>query len=106
MNFVSECSDLTPTPGFVVVTLTSNPVLAAGTRYWLGLSSAGSGDWAFNSDTSGVGVSGEFYYTMGRVTGEVLDVVQDDDPGLAAGVGSQEAEGPELGPKLRAWNSS
>jgi hypothetical protein len=42
--------------------LTVSPtILAANSRYWIGISSSGSVDWAFSSDTSGPGVSGEFF---------------------------------------------
>lgn len=46
----------------VDVTLASNPVLSAGTRYWIGLSSTDSTNlWSWTTDTSGVGVNGEFF---------------------------------------------
>jgi hypothetical protein len=54
-------SGLTTTPAAITVSLTSNPVLASGTRYWIGLSSVGSGIWQWSADTSGTGVSGEFF---------------------------------------------
>jgi hypothetical protein len=53
-------SSLSATPAVIVVSLISNPVLASGTRYWIGLSSNGSGVFQFSTDTSGTGVSGEF----------------------------------------------
>jgi hypothetical protein len=54
-------SGLATTPAAITVSLTSNPVLASGTRYWIGLSSVGSGIWQWSADTSGTGVSGEFF---------------------------------------------
>jgi hypothetical protein len=35
--------------------------LAASTRYWVELSTTGSVEWGFDSDASGIGVSGEFF---------------------------------------------
>ena len=54
-------SGLTSAPAVITLSLTSNPVLASGTRYWIGLSSVGSGIWQFSADTSGTGVSGQFF---------------------------------------------
>jgi hypothetical protein len=45
-------------PFFLTVSPTT---LAANSRYWIGISSSGSVDWAFSFDTSGPGVSGEFF---------------------------------------------
>jgi hypothetical protein len=43
------------------VSLLSNPLLAASTRYWIGLSDTGdSTGWSWTSDLSGTGVSGEY----------------------------------------------
>jgi len=50
----------TPTP--FGVSLTSNPLLAAGTRYWIGLtSSTTSAICSYSIDSSGAGVANEFY---------------------------------------------
>ena len=43
------------------LSLTSTPILAANTRYWIGLSSGNSqSEWFWSGDTSGVGVASEF----------------------------------------------
>jgi hypothetical protein len=42
------------------VSLLSNPVLAASTRYWIGLMDTDDVTWAWSLDISGPGVSGEF----------------------------------------------
>jgi len=43
------------------LSLFSMPLLAASTRYWIGLSDTGAVAWDFSGDTSGVGVSGEYF---------------------------------------------
>jgi hypothetical protein len=40
--------------------LTAQPPLTAGTRYWIGLSGATSADWGWSDDISGIGVGSEF----------------------------------------------
>lgn len=48
--------------GDVSLSLSSMPLLAASTRYWIGLSDTGSAaEWSYSGDTSGVGVSGEYF---------------------------------------------
>jgi hypothetical protein len=54
-------STLSTVPAVIAVSLTSNPVLASGTRYWIGLSSNGTGVFQYSTDTSGTGVSTEFF---------------------------------------------
>ena len=46
----------------ITVGLTSTPVLSAGTRYWIGLTTTNnsSGNWNFSHDDTGIGVSGEY----------------------------------------------
>ena len=60
-------SDLSSTPADISVSLTSNPVLAPGTRYWIQLFTDGSGIWQWSDDISGVGVSGEYFANMNGV---------------------------------------
>ena len=43
------------------IALTTNLLLAAGTRYWIGLSGITSTNWSFSDDLTGPGVSGEFF---------------------------------------------
>jgi len=43
------------------IALTANPLLAAGTRYWIGLSGITSTHWSFSDDLTGPGVTGEFF---------------------------------------------
>jgi hypothetical protein len=44
------------------LSLLSDPLLAAGTRYWIGLSDTGtSTEWSWSLDVSGTGVSGEYF---------------------------------------------
>jgi MYXO-CTERM domain-containing protein len=45
----------------IQVNLGSNPLLAASTRYWIGLESSGFAGWGYSSNTSGVGVASEYY---------------------------------------------
>ena len=47
--------------GDVSLSLSSMPLLAASTRYWIGLSDTGATVWVYSGDTSGVGVSGEYF---------------------------------------------
>lgn len=55
-------SILTGSPDLITVTLTANPELSAGTRYWIGLSSdATEAGWDWTFDTSGAGVDSEYY---------------------------------------------
>jgi len=55
-------STLTGSYNLVTVILTANPDLSAGTRYWIGLSSDATGArWDYTTDTSGIGVAGEYY---------------------------------------------
>ena len=49
------------------VSLLSNPVLAASTRYWIGLSDTDDVVWSWSSDTSGTGVAGEFFANQNGV---------------------------------------
>lgn len=53
--------------GIYSVSLTSNPVLSANTRYWIGLSETGAGTacWKWSQDTSGVGVANENFSSGG-----------------------------------------
>ena len=54
-------SDLT-TSGYTDVDLSFSDIpLAANTRYWIGLSSPGSGIWDAANDSSGTGIAGEFW---------------------------------------------
>jgi len=55
-------------PTDIIVSLASDPDLSSGTRYWIGLSSTGDGKWEFTSDTSGTGVSGQYYDDNGIVS--------------------------------------
>lgn len=52
------------TPTVYTFTLTTPYALSADTRYWIELSSSDSSNanWAYDSDDSGVGVAGEYYY--------------------------------------------
>jgi hypothetical protein len=44
------------------LSLVANPVLSAGTRYWIGLVGFGtSTTWNYTYDTSGIGVEGEYF---------------------------------------------
>jgi hypothetical protein len=43
------------------VNLTANPDLISNARYWIGLTSTGTAKWAYTGDTSGAGVSGQYY---------------------------------------------
>ena len=45
------------------LTLVSNPYLDSGTRYWIGLTGSGNttGIWSYTTDTSGIGVNGEYF---------------------------------------------
>jgi hypothetical protein len=58
-------SELGLSLGLFSVLLTANPVLSPGTRYWIGLvgDAADKAQWSWTTDTSGVGVAGQFYYT-------------------------------------------
>jgi hypothetical protein len=50
------------------LSLVSDPLLAASTRYWIGLSDTGqSTSWAWSLDVSGTGVSGEYFANQNRV---------------------------------------
>jgi hypothetical protein len=51
------------------VSLLDNPVLTAGTRYWIGLSDFADGAvyWSWSTDTSGPGVAGEYWAYGGGV---------------------------------------
>jgi hypothetical protein len=59
-------SSLTTTNAAFTVSLSETPVLAADTRYWIGLSAAefSSALWAFADDDSGTGVAGEFFSNL------------------------------------------
>jgi hypothetical protein len=55
-------SSLSGSGGLIDLSLVTNPVLAAGTRYWIGLVGFGtSANWYWTDDTSGIGVNGEFF---------------------------------------------
>lgn len=55
-------SSLISSVTLVDVALVSNPVVNAGTRYWIGLSTSDSSAlWSYTFDTSGVGVNGEWF---------------------------------------------
>ena len=55
-------------PTLIDVALGANPVLAAGTRYWIGLLGTGStASWNWTTDTSGIGVNGEYFSHGGLV---------------------------------------
>lgn len=43
------------------VSLAVDPILAANTRYWIGLSGTTTAEWAWSLDTSGPGVADEYY---------------------------------------------
>jgi hypothetical protein len=43
------------------VPLAVTPMLAADTRYWIGLSGTTSAEWYYSKDTSGVGIQGEYF---------------------------------------------
>ncbi len=58
-------STLSSTPTIYDVTLTANPLLAADTRYWIGLSGTTTAGWSWSFDTSGVGVASEFFANPG-----------------------------------------
>ena len=60
LGTISDAS-LTGALSVVNLPLSSNPSLSSGTRYWIGLSTAGSASWSYTMDTSGVGVNGEFF---------------------------------------------
>jgi hypothetical protein len=50
------------------LSLVTNPVLSAGTRYWIGLVGFGtSATWNWTLDTSGIGVEGEYFANQGGV---------------------------------------
>lgn len=58
LGTIADSAALNITP----VSLGSNPVLAANTRYWIvATQSSGSGSWHFSTDVSGTGVSTEFH---------------------------------------------
>ena len=57
-------SSLTAAVSLFDVALGANPTLSAGTRYWLGLSGTTTGNWAWTTDTSGIGVDGEYFSNM------------------------------------------
>ena len=61
-------SSLSTTPGLFPVTLSSNPTLSSNTRYWIGLSTSGTGKWEWSSNLSGTGVSGEYFYNYNLET--------------------------------------
>ncbi|MGO8701083.1 MAG: choice-of-anchor R domain-containing protein [Limisphaerales bacterium] len=51
------------------VSLLANPVVTAGTRYWIGLTTdAGDIIWSWSTDTSGPGVAGEYFAFDGGST--------------------------------------
>ncbi len=54
-------SSLTGSNSLIGVGLTANPILSAGTTYWIGLTGTTSANWSWTTDTSGVGVSGELF---------------------------------------------
>jgi len=61
---LATISDATIGPGIndYTITLLTDPVLAANTRYWIGLSDTGdSTGWSDSLDLSGPGVSGEYF---------------------------------------------
>jgi len=62
-------NDTTIGAGFndYTVSLLSNPVLATSTRYWIGLVDTDDVTWAWSLDTSGPGVSGEFFANQNGV---------------------------------------
>ncbi|MGD0060576.1 MAG: VPDSG-CTERM sorting domain-containing protein [Verrucomicrobiia bacterium] len=50
------------------VSLLTDPVLAASTRYWIGLSDTGTTtEWSYSSDLSGTGVSGQYFANVNGV---------------------------------------
>jgi hypothetical protein len=56
------------------LSLATNPVLAAGTRYWIGLVGFGtSATWNWTLDTSGIGVAGEYFANQDGVFQDVVD---------------------------------
>jgi hypothetical protein len=55
-------SSLSATDSIIDVSLVANPLLNAGTRYWIGLTGAETtASWSWTEDTSGIGVNGEFF---------------------------------------------
>ena len=68
-----------------VLALSSNPLLAANTRYWIGLSDLGGASWAWSAG-GGVGVAGEFfasrYGTFPNAYGPFMMKVDYDPRGL------------------------
>lgn len=61
-------SQLTSSAADFGVSLVSNPLLSASTRYWIGLSSANSSaEWGWSINNLGTGVSGELHKDFGNV---------------------------------------
>jgi len=59
-------SSLSTSLSLIALNLANHPDLAAGTRYWIGLTSIGtdpgtSASWSWTLDTSGTGVNGEWF---------------------------------------------
>jgi hypothetical protein len=64
LGFIDD-SSLSGIASAISVSLLSNPLLAASTRYWIGLATSGSAEWSWSSDTSGVGVASEYFSNAG-----------------------------------------
>jgi PEP-CTERM motif len=59
-------SDLSPTVGVFDISLTTPVALLADTRYWIEIKPrANPGFWFYDSDASGTGVAGEYWYLNG-----------------------------------------
>jgi MYXO-CTERM domain-containing protein len=60
-------SSLSTVPTLTNVSLSSNPLLTSGTRYWIGLSAGGPGQWNYSITPGGTGVAGEYFDTFAGV---------------------------------------
>jgi hypothetical protein len=61
LNIINDATITAGTNNYSL-SLLNMPLLAASTRYWIGLSDTGTAvEWAWSLDTSGVGVSGEYF---------------------------------------------
>lgn len=61
-------SSISGSNDLIDLSLVTNPFLAAGTRYWIGLVGFGTSTaWNWTGDTSGIGVEGEYFANEGGV---------------------------------------
>ena len=67
---------LSDTPATYDIPLTAFPVLTADTRYWIGLSGDTMAQWSYESDDSGIGVSGEFFDNQTGVSSDSIGPYQ------------------------------